>query len=78
MIARTNDVRTIRDVQSANVVALDFDGGDASLIASGHLADFRCVYGDVRSCTGGVVISPKSARALEIAEDATVCHVARV
>ena len=78
MIARTDAVRTIRDVRSATVHALDFDGGDPSLIASGRLADFRCVYGDVRPCTGGVVISPKSARALEIAEDATVCHVARV
>ena len=78
MIARTDSVRTIRDVRSANVVALDFDGGDPSLIASGRLSEFRCVYGDVRPCTGGVVISPKSARALEIAEDTTVCHVARV
>jgi arginine N-succinyltransferase len=78
MIARTDSVRTIRDVRSANVVALDFDGGDPSLIASGRLSEFRCVYGDVRPCTGGVVISPKSARALEIAEDTDVCHVARV
>jgi arginine N-succinyltransferase len=78
MIARTDSVRTIRDVRSANVVALDFDGGDPSLIASGRLSEFRCVYGDVRPCTGGVVISPKSARALEIAEDTNVCHVARV
>ncbi|WP_010163928.1 MULTISPECIES: arginine N-succinyltransferase [unclassified Sphingomonas] len=78
MIAKTDAVRTIRDVQTSTVVATDFDGGDQALIASGRLADFRCVYGDVRACTGGVVISPTVARALEIIEDATICHVPRV
>jgi arginine N-succinyltransferase len=78
MIARTDAVRTIRDVQRSKIVATDFDGGEPALIASGRLSDFRCVYGDVRPCSGGVVISPHSARALEIAEDATVCHVGRV
>jgi len=78
MIAKTDSVRTIRDVQTATVIATDYDGGEQALIASGRLADFRCVYGDVRACSGGVVISPAAARALEITEEATICHVPRV
>jgi arginine N-succinyltransferase len=77
MMAKTDQVRTIREVQSARVVAIDDDGGEAALVAHGRLRDFRCSYGKVRASADGVVLSRKAATALGIAEDAIVHHVGR-
>jgi arginine N-succinyltransferase len=41
------------------------------------LAAFRCTYGRVRPCTGGIVLNRDAADALGVSEDAVVSHVAR-
>jgi arginine N-succinyltransferase len=78
MTARTDTVRTIRDARPAKVVAIDDDGGEQSLVAAGRLAGFRCAYGRVRDCAGGIVLSRTCATALEIAEGADVNLVGRI
>lgn len=77
MLAKTDQVRTIRDAKSARVVAIDDNGGDAALVARGRLADFRCAYGTVRASDDGVVLGRAAATALAVAEDDTISHVAR-
>lgn len=78
MTARTDTVRTIRDARPAKVVAIDDDGGEQSLVATGRLAGFRCAYGRARDCAGGIVLSRTCATALEIAEGADVNLVDRI
>ncbi|MFA6114977.1 MAG: arginine N-succinyltransferase [Sphingomonas sp.] len=77
MTAKTDQVRTIREAQSTTVAAIDNDGGEAALIATGRLADFRCAYGRLRPCGEGVAIDRTCATALAIAEDAEISHVGR-
>ena len=77
MIAKTDQVRTIRDVRSARIVAIDGDGGDPALVAHGRLAEFRCAYATVRASADGVVLARHAATALGASEDDIVSHVAR-
>ena len=77
MIAKTDDVRTVRDAAEARVVAVDVDGGVAALIATGRLAEFRCAYGSVDLSEDGIALSGETAAALEVGPGATVLHVAR-
>lgn len=76
MTARTDHVRTVKEAQTARVIAIDRDGGDQALIAAGQLADFRCSYGRVRAAGDGVVIDRTSASNLGVDIDATI-HCAR-
>lgn len=78
MTARTDQVRSIADAQDSRVVAIDQDGGQDALVATGHLADFRAAFGRTRSAGDGVVLSRDCARALAVGEDAVVTHVARI
>ncbi len=77
MIAKTDQVRTIREARNERVVAIDDDGGDAALVAHGRLADFRCAYATVRASADGVVLGREGATALGVAEDDVVSHVTR-
>jgi arginine N-succinyltransferase len=77
MTAFTDKVRTIAEARPARVIAIDDDGGEAALIASGSLAEFRCAYGRLRPCGGGVAIDRTCATALGIGEGADISHVAR-
>jgi len=77
MTAKTDQVRTIREAQSTTVAAIDNDGGEAALIATGRLADFRCAYGRLRPCGEGVAIDRTCATALAVTEDAEISHVGR-
>jgi arginine N-succinyltransferase len=78
MTARTDRVRTIAEAREARIVAIDGDGGEESLVATGHLTKFRCAYGQVRSVGDGIVLSTACAAALGVGEDDMVRHVARV
>jgi len=77
MTALTDDVRTIREARDSQILAVDHDGGEKALIASGRLRDFRCAYGTVRQCDAKVVIDPAAAKALGVGEGDTVSHVGR-
>jgi len=79
MTARTDAVRTIRDARDGVVLAIDHDGGEASLVASGRLKDFRCAYGKVRNLDGDrVVLDPPCAHALGIGPEGAISYAARV
>ena len=78
MTARTDRVRTIAEAREARIVAIDGDGGEESLVATGHLTKFRCAYGQVRSVGDRIVLSTACAAALGVGEDDMVRHVARV
>lgn len=77
MTALTDQVRTIRAAQSADVIAIDRDGGDGALVAMGALADFRCTYGRVRSAGDGIVLDPECAGLVGAAVDDAVQFVKR-
>lgn len=67
MTARTDNVRTIRDAQSAEVIAIDATGGafgQRALVATGSCGDFRCGFGMVEQRDGGVAIDQSCAQTL--------------
>ncbi|CAN5862449.1 arginine N-succinyltransferase [soil metagenome] len=77
MTAKTDNVRTIREARSATIASIDDDGGEAALIATGRLADFRCAYGRVRPQEGGFAIDRTCAAALALADQDEISHVGR-
>ena len=78
MTARTDAVRTIRDVRPARIFTVDDDGGTQSLVATGRLAEFRCAYGRVRECGDGIAIDRGCAKALGVGEGNNISHVGRL
>jgi arginine N-succinyltransferase len=75
MTAQTDAVRTIRDACDGTVLAIDHDGGEASLVAAGRLKDFSAAYGKVRKLDGDrVVLDPACASALGIGEGGTISY----
>jgi arginine N-succinyltransferase len=77
MTAMTDQVRSIRDAREQRVAAIDEDGGDEALVATGTMQGFRCTVGLVREAGDGMVLARDTARALRVAEDARVWHVGR-
>ncbi len=78
MTARTDNVRTIREARTDEVIAIDDDGGEEALVASGRLTEFRSAYGRVRECSSGVAIDRSCALALGITVGDRISHVARL
>ncbi len=77
MIARTDQVRTIRNTQTSQVQSINDGAGEASLIAAGTLGDFRCAYGRLTAVEGGIAIDGDCAAALDVKPGAIVAHVER-
>ncbi len=78
MTARVDQVRSIRETKRGRVIAIDRDGGEDALVATGTLADFRCTLAKVRPIgDAGIVVDPAAARALDVAEDSSVAWVGR-
>ena len=78
MTARTDQVRTIRDATSAEVVGIDAARGEPMLVATGRLAEFRCAYGKVQAEGDQVVVESPCATALDLKIGDTVSLAARV
>ena len=79
MTAKTDRVRTVERAREARVVAIDRDGGDQALVATGRLADWRCALASTRLIgDAGVVVDADAAAALGVDEDDRVLHVPRV
>ncbi|WP_137861108.1 MULTISPECIES: arginine N-succinyltransferase [unclassified Sphingomonas] len=76
MTARTDQVRTVRDARTAKVVAVEA-GGEAALVATGKLQQFRVTQGRVAEREGGVAIDPRTAELLGIGGGDEIMHVAR-
>ena len=77
MIARTDQVRSIRDAVSARVTAIGAGAGDAALIATGRLSDFRCGYGRLGTTPEGVTIDPDCATRIGAGIDSQIISVER-
>ncbi|MEN2746667.1 arginine N-succinyltransferase [Sphingomonas sp. T9W2] len=77
MTARTDQIMTIRDRREGKVVAIDNGGGNASLLSTGRLSDFRACLGEVTVRDDGIVIDAEAARALGVEVGDTLCHVGR-
>ncbi|MEK6541385.1 MAG: arginine N-succinyltransferase [Pseudomonadota bacterium] len=65
MTARTDQVKTIRDAQSATLTFIGH-GGTRSLVATGKAADFRCCFAHVAAHDDGIMIEPEAAEALGV------------
>jgi len=77
MTAPTDKVKTIANVRPARLIAIDGDGGEPVLVASGRLGDFHCAYGKLRKVGDGVAIDRACATALGLIEGDTLAWVAR-
>ncbi len=82
MTARTDRVTSIAASKAATITHVRAPEGDGAharaLIATGRLANFRCVYGEVAADgADGVVLDPLAARALDVGTGDTVWYVAR-
>jgi arginine N-succinyltransferase len=61
-----------------DVITPDTDWQESkSLIASGHLVDFRCTFGYLQKVEGGVAIDAASAALLGKSEGDKISHVSR-
>lgn len=76
MTARTDQVMTVRDSRTDKVVDVA-DGGSASIIARGTLADFRACHGRVGLSDGGVTVDSVSAAILGVEAGQDVRHAPR-
>ncbi len=65
MIARTDDVTSVRNAKSATVIGLG-DKGIKSIISSGSLNDFQATYASVHEETDGVIIDPDGAANIDV------------
>lgn len=77
MTARTDAVKSVSQAKTATVVAVDEDGGDRALAATGQLGAFRCAFAKLRAAGRGVVIDRAGAAALGVGEGSQVTYIGR-
>lgn len=67
MIARTDDIRTVREARTATLTALTDDGGEPThIVAAGRLAGFRACLGRVGQAQDGVTLDAPGAALLGV------------
>jgi len=76
MTARTDQVKAVREAKTATVTAIG-DGGEACLVSTGRLIDFRCAHGRVSENGEGITLDAVCAAALGVGVGDEVMHVAR-
>ena len=78
MIARTENVASVRDACEARVTSLDVGEGERAILATGRLGAFRACFGArVLDGEGGIAIDNASADLLDVCEGDVVWSVAR-
>ncbi|MCX9146285.1 arginine N-succinyltransferase [Erythrobacter sp. WG] len=78
MIARTENVASVRDACKARVTGLDVGEGERAILATGRLGNFRACFGArVLDGEGGIAIDNASADLLDVCEGDAVWSVAR-
>lgn len=77
MLARTDNVASIKHAVHLPVVDTALEKGEKALIASGRLADFRCCYGARELREGGMAIDSSAADLLGVSEGDMVWSIAR-
>ena len=75
MLARTDEVRTIRDCTESTVARMA-DGGEPALVSTGRLSGFRCAFGRVDEGDAGVALDPSTAERLGVVAGDTIWHIA--
>ena len=78
MTARTDRVATIANAREGAIVAMDRDGGTESLVAAGHLRDFRCGYAAVRPVGDSIAMDIDAAATLGLGKGDVVLHIGRL
>lgn len=78
MIARTDQVKSVREAVPAKIVDAELDIGETCLMATGALGTFRAAYGmrEIRA-EHEIAIDARTARLLEVGEGDEVWSVAR-
>jgi arginine N-succinyltransferase len=77
MLARTDQVVSVRDAVEARIAATDIEQGERAIIAAGRLEDFRSCYGLRALDADRMAIDAAAARTLGIANGDTAWSVAR-
>ena len=78
MVARTDNVTSVRNACAAKVTGLDVAEGERAILATGRLGTFRACFGArVLDADGGVAIDSASADLLDVCEGDEVWSVAR-
>src|SRR5690554_3343846 len=68
MIARTDDLKSVREAHRGQVAGTSLARGEKALIATGRLGQFRCCYGARRIEGEQVSIDPQSADLLGVGD----------
>ena len=76
MIAKTDDVTSIRNAKSAVISAIK-EGATKSIIASGTLETFQATYAMVSADDDGVMIDQQAADNMGLSVGDTIWHIAR-
>ena len=77
MLARTDAVRSVRDAEEATVLRLE-DAGEAALVSTGRLSDFRAAFGRVSHAgEGQVTLDRAAADRMGVAPGDRVLHIDR-
>ena len=77
MTARTDRVASISNAKQSTVAEFTGEEAGKALVATGHLAAFRCCYGQVAERDGAVMLDPESAATLGVAPGDTVWWIGR-
>lgn len=76
MIAKTNDVTSIRNAQSAAITGMA-DGDTKSIISNGSFQDFQATYAMVTENADGVTIDAEAAQNLGLSVGDIIRHIPR-
>lgn len=78
MIARTDEVRSVKEAQPREISSIDLDEGERAILATGRLAGFRSCYGarELRE-DGTIAIDSVAADVLDVKPGDEVWSVAR-
>jgi arginine N-succinyltransferase len=77
MVARTDNVASIRNAVHLTVIDIDLEKGEKALIAAGRVANFRCCYGARELREDGIAIDSQTANLLGVGEGDLVWSIAR-
>jgi arginine N-succinyltransferase len=78
MLAKTDQVKSVKETKHAAVEAVDCNDGERALLASGHLDTFRSCYGErCFNPDGSVTINAAAAETLDVQPGDIVWSVAR-
>lgn len=78
MIARTDDVTSVRNSVSATITDVNLPEGDRAILATGRLESFRACYGArAMDADGGIAIDAVAADALDVSVGDAIWSVGR-